>query len=397
MSAPAATETPRTAPGRLASVDLLRGAAALAVVLFHAVLYADVPKDSPGILRALVAVCSQGYLGVPLFFVISGFCIHLGWAARFRRTGETKMDWFGFWRRRMRRLYPAYFGALVIAMALVVAAYFLRPNQAIVTQYPQPRLQWMGLDFLSHALMLHGLIPMFDGTGGNPAFWSLAREEYLYAMYAALLVFRRRRGVLVALAIVAAVSLAFQSVAYLLQAPPLVANTLYTSAISLWIQWALGLVAAEAYVGNCRIPRVFASLWMVPAFWTLATLSREWVPVLTATLWGVTFFTLLNAVVQRESAHRWPRNRWSDWLARVGVFSYSLYLVHVPARTVVKYALLYAGADVSRPLVYALSVLVIVPAGYYSARLYFWLVEERCLTQPSAAVPARAKAALATD
>jgi peptidoglycan/LPS O-acetylase OafA/YrhL len=50
--------------------------------------------------------------------------------------------------------------------------------------------------------MLHGVIPQFDHMGGNPPFWSLAREEYYYALYLPLLVLARKN-------LWAAVSLAF--------------------------------------------------------------------------------------------------------------------------------------------------------------------------------------------
>src|SRR5688572_33045870 len=68
---------------RLRSIDALRGIAALGVVFYHAVEQGKnaLPNnllDYP--IRALQFVSSFGYIGVFLFFVISGFCIHLQWA-----------------------------------------------------------------------------------------------------------------------------------------------------------------------------------------------------------------------------------------------------------------------------------------------------------------------------
>jgi peptidoglycan/LPS O-acetylase OafA/YrhL len=380
---------------RLRSIDVLRGAASLAVVFYHAVRYADLPANSPAAVRAIYAVCSQGHLGVPLFFVISGFCIHLGWANRFQASGQATIDWFAFWRRRMRRLYPAYVVALLLAMAFVVAAYFLRPNQAIVTQYPQPRLPWIGLDFVAHLLMLHGLVPMFDSAGGNPVFWTLAREEYLYAMYAALLVFRRRLGLGRSVILVATVGIVFQTVVFAVIRPEgQVANTLYSTAIGLWIQWCLGFLAAEHFAGNCKLPALFKSLWAVPPLWALAAVATEYFPPLAPSLWGLTFFVLLNAAVKREVSGRWPAARALHWLAGVGVFSYSLYLIHIPARTVVKYVAIYLHLEQASVLAYCLTVAACVIAGYYSARVFFWLVEGRCISSaPSARVEKKRAAA----
>jgi peptidoglycan/LPS O-acetylase OafA/YrhL len=69
--------------GRLQSIDALRGAAALGVVLYHAVF--QTPNAVPNNLfrwpvKVLQFGSSFGYIGVFLFFVISGFCIHLRWA-----------------------------------------------------------------------------------------------------------------------------------------------------------------------------------------------------------------------------------------------------------------------------------------------------------------------------
>src|SRR5678816_1627433 len=94
---------------RLRSIDALRGAAALGVVLYHSV------DRSPAAIpagwtrypeMALQFVSSFGYIGVFLFFVISGFCIHLQWA-RAKASDEQPVISFGsFWKRRVRRLYP---------------------------------------------------------------------------------------------------------------------------------------------------------------------------------------------------------------------------------------------------------------------------------------------------
>jgi peptidoglycan/LPS O-acetylase OafA/YrhL len=94
--------------GRLTSIDALRGIAALGVVLYHAVAQTGnaVPNNLfqyPVKLGQFVS--SFGYVGVFLFFVISGFCIHLQWA-KARAAGQPQQIKFGeFWRRRLRRLY----------------------------------------------------------------------------------------------------------------------------------------------------------------------------------------------------------------------------------------------------------------------------------------------------
>src|ERR1700745_4018016 len=101
--------------GRLLTIDALRGIAALGVVLYHAInqtqnaIQGSILKWPALTIRFL---SSFGYVGVFLFFVISGFCIHLQWC-RSRSINEQGSVAFGkFWKRRIRRLYPPYVIAL---------------------------------------------------------------------------------------------------------------------------------------------------------------------------------------------------------------------------------------------------------------------------------------------
>src|SRR5215218_1506288 len=107
--------SPPNSPMRLRSVDALRGIAALGVVVYHAVEQGKqaLPNNLLAYpLRLVQFISSFGYVGVFLFFVISGFCIHLQWA-RTRAAGEEPDVRFApFWKRRLRRLYPPYLIAL---------------------------------------------------------------------------------------------------------------------------------------------------------------------------------------------------------------------------------------------------------------------------------------------
>ncbi len=101
---------------RLVGIDMLRGIAALGVLLYHhferGVFGAQFQLMPPYKAVALLPI-SFGYTGVYLFFVISGFCIHLRWAkAKVRGDGDFSIDFQAFWKRRIIRLYPAYFAAM---------------------------------------------------------------------------------------------------------------------------------------------------------------------------------------------------------------------------------------------------------------------------------------------
>src|SRR5215217_6024249 len=107
---------------RLRGIDALRGVAALGVVLYHAV---DQSKDVPSTslfqypLRVIQFASSLGYIGVFLFFVISGFCIHLQWARAKAAGMEPEVRFGPFWKRRIRRLYPPYIITLLLFLLLM--------------------------------------------------------------------------------------------------------------------------------------------------------------------------------------------------------------------------------------------------------------------------------------
>src|SRR6185436_3528207 len=106
---------------RLRGIDALRGAAALGVVFYHAVEQGD--KVLPNNLfqypiRLVQFGSSFGYIGVFLFFVISGFCIHLQWARTKAAGIEPEIRFGPFWKRRIRRLYPPYLITLLLFLLL---------------------------------------------------------------------------------------------------------------------------------------------------------------------------------------------------------------------------------------------------------------------------------------
>ena len=116
-------------PTRLRGIDALRGMAALGVVLYHAVEQGQ--KVLPQNLfqypiRAVQFASSFGYIGVFLFFVISGFCIHLQWAKAKAAGTEPEIRFGAFWKRRLRRLYPPYIIALLLFLLMTA-----RPSASI--------------------------------------------------------------------------------------------------------------------------------------------------------------------------------------------------------------------------------------------------------------------------
>lgn len=138
---------------RLFELDALRGLAALAVVLFHFTFGID---NATKIFSDDKFYFSYGYLGVHLFFLISGFVI-------FMTLDKTKKP-FDFIVSRFSRLYPAYWAAIFTTIIFTI---FLRSTDYTIKQV------LINLTMLQHWFKIKDI----DG-----AYWTLAVELTFYAI-----------------------------------------------------------------------------------------------------------------------------------------------------------------------------------------------------------------------
>ena len=166
-------------PAHLIEINAMRAFAVLAVVFYHAY-----PSLVPG-----------GFIGVDIFFVISGFVITRGYLARLE-SGE--VSFAAFYKKRIRRLLPA--SALVLFLTAICAAIILSPEDLIA----------FGWSLAAQPLFLQNFVfwaggDYFSGPLAKPLLhtWSLAVEEQFYLFWPLLiLVFRRtRKWMLVVLAL----------------------------------------------------------------------------------------------------------------------------------------------------------------------------------------------------
>lgn len=360
------------APGvRLRSIDFLRGLAALAVAFGHALTAA--PYNFAGVLFQQLCehVMWIAVNGIPLFFVISGFCIHLG---QVRHGGTFKF--VEFWRRRIWRLYPTYFVVLTASIGLLVAVWMMGTGEELLARYPDPQLAWIGVDFGLHAFMLHGLYPPFDQAAGNPSLWTLAREEYLYLMYPILLLLRPRMTWYALATLLGLLSVAIQYGLTRFVTSPDVLWLLNSSAPALWIQWQLGVVAADAYRGAIRLPAFWRQARWIPMWMLLGYLFKPGTIFL-----GLAFFTAVNACARLEVDGRWPTRGIVGAVTRVGLWSYSLYLVHFPVQTV---ALALSRRFVTEVGVggFVVRALLLTVISCVAGRLLFEIVERHFVSLP---------------
>jgi peptidoglycan/LPS O-acetylase OafA/YrhL len=157
---------------RVRALDGVRGWAILWVLLYH--LYALVPK-APGLacIPGLVGLAGYGWIGVSLFFALSGYLIIPLLAEQ-----KGRPHYFGrFWCRRVFRLLPVY--GLFLLSFLVARTCWPEPGLA------RERLFDPGIPLWSYGLLAQNILMSAQGYMGNEwlrVSWSLAVEVQFYAV-----------------------------------------------------------------------------------------------------------------------------------------------------------------------------------------------------------------------
>ena len=146
---------------RLDVLDGLRGLAIALVVWYHAWLV-----SGQGIF-GLNFIAEAGFLGVDLFFFISGFCIFYPYA-RAMREGRPGPTMRRFFTRRAIKILPSYLLALAV-FGIVYHARFASPAEAAI-------------QFVSHLTFMHTLTPLTFGAISGPL-WTIGVEVQFYLLF----------------------------------------------------------------------------------------------------------------------------------------------------------------------------------------------------------------------
>ena len=155
----------------LPSIDSLRALAVLAVIIYHV----DV-NYLPG-----------GFLGVDLFFVLSGYLISSLIIKEYRKTGSLNL--YNFYIRRARRLLPAVY--FMITVGLVVMVLF---NEVLLRKSHLDAI--FGYIYSSNWWYIFHKLDYFDSFGAQSPFkhlWSLAIEEQFYMIFPLLFLLVNRK------------------------------------------------------------------------------------------------------------------------------------------------------------------------------------------------------------
>lgn len=202
----------------LQALDALRGVLALYVVAGHARWllwqgHAGWVASAPhvwweDVLAYASAGLRFGHEAVMVFFVLSGFFIHLRGARQLAEKGQLRgLEVAGYARRRAHRLLPAYLLALLVTLALDTLGRQCWPSLYLAASGDAHLDQVFAKKGYSLASVLPALVVLPSSLGvdfgSNGPLWSLAFEAVFYCLYP-LWLQARRRSMLVAYGVIPA-------------------------------------------------------------------------------------------------------------------------------------------------------------------------------------------------
>jgi peptidoglycan/LPS O-acetylase OafA/YrhL len=287
--------------GRYHFLEAARGLASLWVLLFHSL--GAFPKDGlPGALKWIRVVSQWGWLGVHVFFAISGWCI----AERFAKGHSKGESGLHFAIERLLRIYPTYWAALVLAISIHVAAVPFNTG-LLANAAPSGFSGW-----LSSLLILE---PYFGRSSFLLVSWSLVYELGFYLCSAIALEATRRRMGSGRLVFLAGSLLCFAPwVAHGTSSPWRVLELWpdFFAGAAAW--WAVRRSSPASGYGVLVLMIAAAVFW--PGYGGIGRISAVATALVLALAW------------KRDGAL--SKSRLMRPMVWAGGLSYSLYLVHVP-------------------------------------------------------------------
>jgi peptidoglycan/LPS O-acetylase OafA/YrhL len=342
---------------RLLSVDCLRGLAIASVLFAHGGLPADLfmwwmPK------RVFEALGRNGYYGVAIFFVISGFLIT---SRTMQRHGSPRfVDPKDFYIMRIGRIVPG----LLLSLSLIYLCFRLGVGGF---QPPDPQQVTQGI-YAAATLQYHVFFPVRGGGPGmDPLsiFWSLSIEEVFYIIFPVLCVVCLRKRVF------ACVLLGVALFGPVYRTEEMAVFRWWGSADLLAIGCLTGLAApyvAHRVSSLASVAMQMAALCAIGAIYLF--LPREAHYRFGPSLVGLAVALFLVVSLRHGNLPRllassacilWP-------LAVIGGLSYELYITHMTIRYIVTDIVLSNGLA---KWVYDLAmVLIVVPAAILMAKVY---------------------------
>lgn len=353
------------------ALDGIRGLAILLVMAYDCL---KLPASGP---VAFVArkISSSGWLGVDLFFVLSG-CLITGILLDTKgKTGYLR----SFFIRRSLRIFPLYYFALVVAFFVVPAlAMFFPAMQPVSSRVMElSEHQWWFWTYLQNwYFTFHRDWPAIHYLNH---FWSLAIEEQFYLVWPFVVALFARKSL--AQFCMALVVIAFVLRVMLLNdGAPSVALYVMTvtrmDSLCLGALVAIGLRNAQVYkwmLRWCWLPIVGLGLCVVgiDVFWPVLKSGSAGAQTIGHSLMGGLFAATIFTAAVASPKHWLARILSLKWLTIWGKYSYAIYIMHrVIYRLVLKIDLPEMSSTLSAITVFATTLALSLVAAAVSWKFF---------------------------
>lgn len=307
--------TALTYPQELKPLTSLRFIAALWVLLYHF-------KDHLGLGMGQFGLVADGYLGVDLFFTLSGFILAHVYLTSLEGG---RFGYGGFLKNRIARVYPMHLAALGAMLVLFAGASILGVGESNPDAF---RLS----DLPAHLLMVHawGTTPT---VGWNFPSWSISAEWLAYLLFplvAGVVLEAKRWSGAFAVGAIALCLFSFWALDNLSAVFPGVGQnfsqmTAQIGALRILPSFLLG-VALYAFGREHAAPKSWA--------WPIVAVSAGWVVAVTTLGWweGLTWFGLAGLLygLAETSRHGVDAPMSGRVFVFLGAASYALYMIHLP-------------------------------------------------------------------
>lgn len=340
---------------RFLFIDGLRAFAAIAVVLFH--FYGAVSQTADSWAWQWVeTLFSYGYLGVDVFFVLSGFVISYS-----IRKGDFSLRYFAkFGLRRSVRLDPAYWATILIEITLIYVGIALFPS--LDTQIPDfPTI-------ISHFFYAQNLLGYGDIVS---IFWTLCYEFQFYIVLVGVLVLATSAGKLIKQTKIINTTLVIAGVITFVWSLAIffgpAENPIPGLFINRWWQFFLGCLLMLHILRKSPAWRLFSAMGILLVAIMLDNNSG-------ADNGLATFFvvSVVYVAARTEGMENWLSSALPQFL---GTLSYSIYLLHaVVGWRFIKLLHELNGVDFS-PLQAWAALVAGVAVSVVSAWIMHWLIE----------------------
>lgn len=309
----------RLIESRIPALDGLRGVAILLVLFLHFGQFGHgLPAPTVLVDNVFIRLARTGWMGVDLFFVLSGFLI----TGILYDTKGSPRYFRQFYARRVLRIFPLYYAALALFLIILPA---LRPENWV--------LQDLRTDAVWYWTYLYNMKVAAAGFRPSSAlghFWSLAVEEQFYLFWPVAVLWLGRKHLLVTCIVAVVAALACRLV---------LSFSGYVVLPDVWTPARMDALAVGGFIAIiARQPDGLAAMrrWAPPAAVAaailLAILLRYDVALLTLahTLVALLFGAILVLALTVSSASMFGAIAASPILRFFGRYSYSLYVFHHP-------------------------------------------------------------------